>query len=105
MAIMTENVQDASARRRPPAERKTVSAAARVRKARAQFQALTGLGPESISGLVRVDGGWEIHIDVVELRRIPDSASLLATYRVTTDDAGDVTGYERVRRFNRGKAD
>jgi Gas vesicle synthesis protein GvpO len=32
------------------------------------------------------------------LQRIPDTSSLLATYRVTTDDAGDIAGYERVRR-------
>jgi hypothetical protein len=37
-------------------------------------------------------------------RRIPDTSSLLATYRVTTDDAGDVAGYERVRRYNRSSA-
>jgi hypothetical protein len=34
-----------------------------------------------------------------------DSASAQSTYRVTTDDSGDVAGYERVRRFNRGEAD
>jgi hypothetical protein len=37
-------------------------------------------------------------------RRIPDTASLLATYRVTTDDASDVASYERVTRFNRFSA-
>jgi len=37
-------------------------------------------------------------------RRIPDTASHLATYRVTTDDAGDVAGYERIRRYNRSSA-
>jgi hypothetical protein len=59
----------------------------------------------SVTRLVRIDGGWELIVDVVELRRVPDTASLLATYRVTTDDAGDISGYERVRRFNRGEAD
>ena len=83
----------------------TGSAVARVTAAREQFHQLTGLEPEKVSGMTRVDGGWEFEVDVVELRRVPDSASLLATYRVTTDDAGDVAGYERVRRFNRGDAD
>jgi Gas vesicle synthesis protein GvpO len=77
----------------------------RVRKAREQVHELTGCEPVSVSGLARVDGGgWELHVDVVEVRRIPDTASLLATYRVTTDEAGDVTGYERVRRFTRSQA-
>lgn len=83
----------------------TLSAPARARKAREQLQELTGCEPVSVSGLAHVDGGWELEIDVVEVRRIPDTASLLATYRVTTDEAGDVSGYERVRRFNRGRAD
>jgi hypothetical protein len=82
----------------------SLSAVRRVQLAREQFTALSGLEPESTSGLVRVDGGWEIQVDVVEVRRIPDTASLLATYRVTTDETGEVTGYERVRRFNRGEA-
>jgi hypothetical protein len=34
-----------------------------------------------------------------------DSASAQSQYQVSTDDAGDVAGYERVRRFNRGEAD
>jgi hypothetical protein len=59
----------------------------------------------SVARPAGVDGGWELAVDVVELRRVPDTASVLATYRVTTDDAGEVAGYERVRRFNRGEAD
>jgi hypothetical protein len=35
----------------------------------------------------------------------PDTASLLASYRVTADEAGDITGYERTRRYHRGEAD
>ena len=53
----------------------------------------------------QISDGWELAVDVVEVRRVPDTASLLATYRVSTDDAGDVAGWERARRFNRGEAD
>ena len=91
--------------RRSPASRVAESAVARVRKTREQFQELTGYEAESISGLAHIDNGWSVEVDVVELRRIPDTASLLATYRVTTDATGDVVGYERVRRYNRGQAD
>ena len=81
------------------------SAVSRISRARAQFRELTGFEPESVSGLAEVDGGWELQIEIVELRRIPDTASLLSTYRVRTDAAGDVTAYERVRRYSRGQAD
>jgi hypothetical protein len=86
-------------------EPNNASVVARVRKVREQLHELTGCEPVSISGLARVGDGWELAVDVVEVRRVPDTASLLATYRVTTDESGDVAGYERVRRFNRGEAD
>jgi Gas vesicle synthesis protein GvpO len=91
--------------RRPRTSHATASAVARVRKTREQFQELTGYEAMSVSGLAKVGTGWTVEVDVVELRRVPDTASLLATYRVTTDATGDVAGYERVRRFHRGQAD
>jgi hypothetical protein len=91
--------------RRPRTSHSTASAVTRVRRTREQFQELTGYEAESVSGLAKVDNGWTVEVDVVELRRVPDTASLLATYRVTTDATGDVVGYERVRRYHRGQAD
>jgi hypothetical protein len=91
--------------RRTRTSQATASAVTRVTKTREQFQELTGYQAESVSGLAKVDNGWTVEVDVVEVRRIPDTASLLATYRVMTDSTGDVVGYERVRRYNRGQAD
>jgi Gas vesicle synthesis protein GvpO len=84
-------------------EQAALSMPMRVRKAREQLHELTGCEPVSISGLAQVSGGWQLEVDVVEVRRVPDTASVLATYRVTTDEAGDVAGYERLRRYNRGR--
>jgi Gas vesicle synthesis protein GvpO len=81
-----------------------LSTPARVHKVREQLHELTGCEPVAVSGLAQVNGGWQLEVDVVEVRRVPDTASVLATYRVTTDDAGEVTGYERLRRYNRGRA-
>jgi hypothetical protein len=44
-----------------------------------------------------------VDLEVVESRRIPDSTDILATYRVETDDEGDLTGYQRMSRYVRGK--
>jgi hypothetical protein len=84
-------------------ERTTLPAHIRITKARQQLHELTGYEAVSVSSLAQTDGGWELAVDVVELRRIPDTASVVATYRVTTDDAGDVASYERLRRYNRGR--
>jgi hypothetical protein len=76
-----------------------------VRSARDQFGEITGYQPESVSGLRRTDDGWLIQFEVVELERIPDTMSLLATYQVELDEDGDLLGYQRVRRYARGQAD
>jgi hypothetical protein len=44
-------------------------------------------------------------VDVVELERVPSTTSVMATYRVDIDASGDLTGYERLRRFTRGSVD
>lgn len=81
-------------------------ASAVLREALAQFQQLTGQQPEGVSGMRASDeGGWTFHVEVVELQRIPDSMSLLATYELKTDGDGTLTGWERVRRYERGRAD
>ncbi len=88
----------------PPAQ--PISAVAAARRAVEQFTALTGRAPETVTGLRGVDGGgWSALVDVVELVRVPDSTSVLATYRVDLDARGDLRSYERLRRFHRGATD
>lgn len=51
------------------------------------------------------DKNWRVCVDVVEVARIPDTTSLMATYEVDLDEDGDLLGYRRVRRYHRGSAD
>lgn len=44
-------------------------------------------------------------VDVVELARIPDSTSVMATCRVDVDGTGELGACERLRRFTRGATD
>ncbi|WP_282792534.1 gas vesicle protein [Streptomyces sp. CC224B] len=76
-----------------------------LRQAREQLTELTGLTAESVSSFERTEDGWELEIEVMELARVPDTMSLLATYAVTLEPGGDLTGYRRVRRYERGRAD
>lgn len=77
-----------------------------VRAAVSEFRSLTGRAPDSVTG-VRPgdDGGWSVLVDVVELERVPDSTSVMATYRVDLDATGGLTSYERLRRYSRGATD
>lgn len=82
--------------------RKAVDA---VRAAAEQFIELTGRRPTSVLGVDRDDDGWKVTFEVVELERIPNSTDLLGAYCVRVDDDGDLVGYERTHRYQRGQAD
>jgi hypothetical protein len=81
------------------------SLAAVVAQVLQQMALLTGRPADGASAVRRVDDGWQIDVDVVEVERVPASTSVLATYEVEADSAGNVTGYHRVRRFHRNAAD
>jgi hypothetical protein len=76
-----------------------------LRHARAQLAELTGMTAESVSSFERTEDGWALEIEVLELTRVPDTMSLLASYEVTLDPYGELTGYRRVRRYERGRAE
>ena len=63
---------------------------------------LTGKGAEGVTGLERTDDGWKVQVEVVEVRRIPDTTDVLALYEVQVDEDGDLMGYRRLRRYARG---
>lgn len=53
----------------------------------------------------RSEDGWCVVVDVLEVARIPDTTSLLASYEVQLDEDGELLEYSRVRRYRRGAAD
>lgn len=77
--------------------------------ARRAAEALTELISHRLEGVSAVcrgeDDGWIVDVDVIELARIPDTTSLLATYRVELDSAGELVQYRRIARFRRGAQD
>lgn len=76
-----------------------------LRQARAQLAELTGMEAESVSSFEQTSEGWVLEVEVLELERVPDTMSLMASYQVELDPDGDLTGYRRVRRYERGRAD
>lgn len=76
-----------------------------LRHARAQFAELTGMTPESVTSFEQSEDGWTLEVEVLELERVPDTMSLIAGYQVELDPDGELTGYRRVRRYERGRAD
>jgi hypothetical protein len=76
-----------------------------LREARAQFTELTGMSAESVTSFEQTEEGWSLEVEVLELARVPDTMSLMASYQVELDPDGELTGYRRLRRYERGRAD
>ncbi|MFE0047091.1 gas vesicle protein GvpO [Streptomyces albireticuli] len=75
-----------------------------LRAAREQLTELTGMCPEGVSRFERTDAGWVLEAEVTEVTRVPETMSIVALYEVTLDPDGLLTGYRRVRRYERGRA-
>ena len=95
----------ATPRRRPVTRPRQMSAARAMRSAAEQLAELLGRTPDSVSALKPTDEGWQAEVEVVELERIPDTTSVMASYRVTLDKNGELLAYQRVRRYTRGQVD
>nr|WP_297419174.1 gas vesicle protein GvpO [uncultured Nocardioides sp.] len=67
-----------------------------------QLVELTGRDVEGVTSLERTDDGWRVEVEVLEVRRIPDTTDVLATYELTLDEDGDIEGYRRLHRYVRG---
>ncbi len=83
-----------------------MSAREAVETVRGDFPHLLGRPVESVLAVERVDeDGWIVMVQVVELERIPRSTDMLGAYAVQLDKGGELVGYRRQRRYNRGQAD
>jgi hypothetical protein len=63
---------------------------------------MTGTGAESVTGLQRTEEGWTVEVVAVELRRVPNTTDVLASYEVMLDSDGELQGYRRLERYSRG---
>ncbi|MFE3883759.1 gas vesicle protein [Streptomyces lydicus] len=82
-----------------------IAAPAAMRHAAGQLAQMLQCEPDSVSALKATDDGWSADVEVVEIERVPDTASVMASYRVHLDAQGQLLGYERNRRYGRGQID
>lgn len=83
----------------------SLSAKEMTRAAIDALRELTGREPEAATGLMWDGEAWLVTVDVLELARIPNTTDLIATYVVELDGDGNLSGYKRTRRFQRGAAE
>ncbi len=72
-----------------------------ARRAKEQLTALTGLDAVTVSGLDNVEAGWSVTVEMLELKKIPDSSDVLGSYQCVVDDEGNLLSYKRTLRYRR----
>ena len=87
----------------PPQGSSSSEVARMVNRARIQIMDLLGKEPESVSGVQHANGSWSVTVEVVEIRRIPDTTDILSSYEVVLDDDGDLVRFDRRRRYRRSQ--
>lgn len=65
--------------------------------ARDQLTKVTGLTPVLISATFKDDRGWHVLMDMLEMKRIPDSTDVLGFYEVLLDEEGNMLKFKRKR--------
>ncbi|MGN9842044.1 gas vesicle protein GvpO [Nonomuraea sp. H19] len=93
---------DVETRRRPSGTLSAATAGA------AGIRHITDLTAKEVEGATRVqpvEGGWVVDVEVLEDRRIPSSGDILALYEAELDMEGNLTSYQRKRRYRRGRSD
>ncbi len=80
-----------------------LSAATIVNAAREQIAALTGMPVDTVSRVLRDTNGWMLDLELLEMKRIPDSNDVLATYQVHLDADGNLMSFSRTNRYYRGQ--
>ncbi|MCF3963949.1 gas vesicle protein GvpO [Streptomyces fuscigenes] len=102
---MTNSESDSREKRSGGGRRKPMAAPEAMRRAAEQLSGLLGNEPDSVSAVKKTEDGWTAAVEVVEIERIPDTSSVMASYRVDLDGDGELIGYERIQRYPRGKVD
>lgn len=74
-----------------------------ARTAKEQLARLTGLKADTVSGLTRDGESWRVTVEMIELKRVPGTTDVLATYDVVLDDQGRLLRYERAHRYYRSQ--
>jgi len=65
-------------------------------RAKKELKAVMGLEVSSITGVSRVkDDGWQVTVELIERKAIPDTQDLLGLYEVRLDEDGHLISFDR----------
>lgn len=65
-------------------------------RAKRELKAVMGLEVSSITGVSKVkDDGWQVTVELIERKAIPDTQDLLGLYEVRLDNDGHLISFDR----------
>jgi len=65
-------------------------------RAEKELKAVMGLEVSSITGVSKVkDDGWQVTVELIERKAIPDTQDLLGLYEVRLDEDGHLISFDR----------
>lgn len=73
-----------------------------AKKASYAIKELVKKEPMAVIAINKTGKGWQVLIEILERRAVPDSQDLIGEYEVTLTEAGTVQGYKRLRTRHRG---
>jgi Gas vesicle synthesis protein GvpO len=76
-----------------------------VEEAKRELQELLGTEPEKVSGFHRSNGRWTVTLEVVSVRRVPDTTDVLSSYEVAFDDDRNLVSLSETRRYRRSQVE
>lgn len=107
--MATANSRDGTGRaaksRRREAESATLPASGAAAEALRHVGELISADPVAVTSVEPAEDGWLVEVEVIEERRIPSSADMLALYEVELDPGGELLAYRRTKRYARGRTD
>ena len=68
-----------------------------IESARETLQSAVNLDLSSVTGAAKTDQGWQVTIELIERKAIPDAQDLLGVYEILLNEEGRLTSYERIR--------
>ncbi|MFL5951074.1 MAG: gas vesicle protein GvpO [Gaiellaceae bacterium] len=83
----------------------TADVAAMIARAKEHVESVLGSPAEGVSGIGRDNGNWRVNVEVVQMRRVPESTDVLASYTVVLDAEGNLISLQELRRYRRSQAE
>ncbi|MEI6363188.1 MAG: gas vesicle protein GvpO [Actinomycetes bacterium] len=59
------------------------------------IRVVTGFDALSVTSLEKGEAGWEGRVEVLELKRVPDTQDLIGVYDVSLNADGDLVSWDR----------